>query len=267
MKYCKETTLLVLIVFLISSCSSIGSSLCRNTNAFPARLKADIDHIVTHEEEDWKTIHNTDPDIVQTAQKAQAILSTNSFCIQSSLNKRPRGFSNAQYNDKSNGRTGKEYLEWFVEHAPQIDESKNLVLTNKRERIEAAAKVEMEEKEKLRDNFMKNGYDGLELRTDLDAVVIDLNNGIRNMDNTKNIVFSTNYSGYRVIQVLKDTLLLSHVYTGSIIAIRKHPKDPEYIDGMRLHHDYISLLGTYSYRTVMGSPKKVLLFQFSYQEQ
>jgi len=265
MKYFKETALLVLIVFLISSCSSMGSSLCQNTNAFPARLKADIDHIVTHAEEGWKTIHNKEPDIVQTSQKAQAILSTDSFCIQSSLKNRPRGFLNAQYNDKSYGRTGKEYLEWFVEHTPKIYENKSLVLMKQRLRIEATTKVEMKEKEKLRDNFMKNGYAGLELQTDLDAVVIDLLNGIRNIANTRNIVFSTKFSGYRVTQVLKDTLLLSHVYTGSTIAIKKHPKDPEYTDGMRPHHDYISLLGTYSYRTVKGSAEKVFLFQFSYQ--
>ncbi|MCK7634876.1 MULTISPECIES: hypothetical protein [unclassified Shewanella] len=267
MKFYNGTILLVLITFLLSSCSNIGSSLCQNTNAFPAALKDDIDHIIDHEEEGWKTIHNRDPDILQTAQKAQAILSNNSYCIQSSLNNRPRGYLNTEHKDKSNGRTGKQYLEWFVENAPQIYERKNLVLTKERDRREATAIAEMEKREKLRDNFIKNGYTGLDLQSDLDAVVIDLMNGSRNIANTKNIVFRANFSGYKVTQVLKDTLLLAHVYTGSIIAIRMHPKDPEYTDGMRLHHDYISLLGTYSYRTVMGAAKKVFLFQFAYQAQ
>jgi hypothetical protein len=264
-----KLVLLITATLIISSCSQVASKACKATNilprdSFPARLKDDIDNIVTKDEAGWEFMHKQDPDIAETVAKAKSILSNSGYCFKDSLNYRTVGFSNSQYKDKSYGKTSREYLVWFIENAPKINAHKNAAIKRESERINASVKANIERESKLRSSFIANGYSKLDLLADFDSVVVDINNGNRNLNSTKSIVFNTNFSGYKASQVLEDMVLFSHVYTGNVIAIKKQTEDREYIDGMSISNGYISLLGTYSYKTVIGSSKKVLLFRFVY---
>jgi len=261
--------IIIISLALISGCSNLqrfaSYKVCNPSSPlFGTGLERDIDRLIYRDEKGgWRVSHGGDLDIsaiAKLASRAKKKLNAEGFCYQQKLDRYSRIASNVS--KRYVKKTAREYLTWLVDNSERIIEDKRNLAKKLEEEYLRSQYKKKKKLDDLTNDFIASGYRGFNNNIRLYELLMRLLNGRTDLNYSKNIVYRSDPTAFKVLQVLDDFILFSDIITHNIIAVKKPNDVINYIDGMIMSHRYIALIGTKQYKTIIGRSKKVFLFEF-----